>query len=1295
MTKTMKITGNRIVSTLLCIAMLLSVVVSTTLSVSANSQFPYTIFATETVAINAPGFNLNGSGNIASNGTIIAPSFNQSNKLIENVGKNMTHIGEKIETTYFSGSNVDTYDGDFEQSDMNLNIANPIKVNGNLSLLGGNINPSSNLAIMAVGNINLLCETINANNNIIYSKKGDIEIEFPGSANLMGLIYAPHGDVTISAQGANLNGVVIIAENVTINSSANANINYSDSIGAFVGVDSESCEICDSVPESCHYGGTIAPPTSDGNGAIRIPNGNALAGNSGDNATRRVLDFNAQNLISGTAVALSDIYGLEIKTWGSNTENRQMFIQVNGVDSPMFHGSSTPHAERINAIMSHGEIAPRTEENILKYMNMYSGSPKVASNVVDVTPFAESGAFDVRIRANSDHVSFVEEVRLLDQNGDVLGYVLYDYDDGAWGRFVSGVSCGSCGECDESFENPDLIDIGEIYFKNIESIEDIYIDESGMKFVRNQLLLTAYNNVPYGEIGLLADEYNAEIVGFIELTNSFQLEITYNVSADEIYQIIDELMSNPLVEFASLNTIIESGYDSMPSNTSCCDGDYCELSDLLWIPNDPWRNDMYDDYEVCWGIDNLFYESEFGKIQHHRNWGLKAIDAPGAWEHIDKMSTVKVGLFDSMFQNQNDLKFAQIWNDNLSPSANLPSSNMHGNHVAGTMAAGFNNDVGISGVIPYSELYAVSRNGISASEEETIVIGTAMEHKYAFALLIGNNVKVINFSQNDLYEGVDSQNLIENANILGEFLNKLINMKYDFVFVTSAGNIKPLESPWAVENSYLNKIENIKERVIVVGSVGAAIENNEIIYNLSNFSKIGSRVDVVAPGESIYSTVNRNRYENSYIEFPNSTYNPLGIWYAWDGTSMAAPHVSGIAGLLYSLNPTLSGTQVKSIIVETAMESAVIDNRRVVQDGTNDDLHYYMANAKLAVEKALDTVGENDFLVPPHDIVFIGGEPYSTDLTVLDLSGLGLTSDDLDDLWRFTNLEELNLSGNQITNLLSLSGLINLERLNLSDNQIEDLNHLRNLKDLQNLNLEDNPIYLDDIEALQPYLPSNCEIIHNAPLRFITIKGVQYRTNLTSLNLNNSELTDDDITALAEMMNLRYLNLNGNQIGDVTSLQEVTSLELLNLSNNPLNLSQINVLQEALPGCEIFHNYCDCEVCAKCIALDNGGIYITVVEFLQKFWIAIYNLFSSTNNTRGMYLTDDDDELFKWSMPVIIIRSGDLILIAGTDNELESALKRGETNFDVELSEMIHLVDAAGNVKACWNPAPVCIICDL
>ena len=47
------------------------------------------------------------------------------------------------------------------------------------------------------------------------------------------------------------------------------------------------------------------------------------------------------------------------------------------------------------------------------------------------------------------------------------------------------------------------------------------------------------------------------------------------------------------------------------------------------------------------------------------------------------------------------------------------------------------------------------------------------------------------------------------------------------------------------------------------------------------------------------------------------------------------------------------------------------------------------------------------------------------------------------------------------------------------------------------------------------------------------------------------------------------------------------------------------------------------------------------------------------------------------------------------DNELESALKRGETNFDVELSEMIHLVDAAGNVKACWNPAPVCIICDL
>ena len=320
--------SKRLISVLLAVVMLLTAVPFT--AVASSPNYPHTIFGLDSVSVNASGLNLNGSGKIVSGGSITVPSnFNQNNKLIENADEGMMYIGGKIESTYFSGGNVDIYDTDYEQSGTNINLNKAIRVNGNLSLNGGNINPASNLAIMATGNISLLCDTINANNNIIYSKQGNVEIEFPGTASLQGLIYAPHGNVTISAQGVNLNGVVIIAKNVTINSNQIVNVNYSDSIAAFVGVESEICDVCiTGTIETCRYGGIIASPTTDGDETIRIPNGNALAGTSGSDATRRVLSIDILSIIKGTSIKANDIYGIEAVTWGQNTENRQMYIDV-------------------------------------------------------------------------------------------------------------------------------------------------------------------------------------------------------------------------------------------------------------------------------------------------------------------------------------------------------------------------------------------------------------------------------------------------------------------------------------------------------------------------------------------------------------------------------------------------------------------------------------------------------------------------------------------------------------------------------------------------------------------------------------------------------------------------------------------------------------------------------------------------------------------------------------------------------------------------------------------------------
>jgi hypothetical protein len=171
-------------------------------------------------------------------------------------------------------------------------------------------------------------------------------------------------------------------------------------------------EAADVVPPEtdCRFGGRIASPSSAN------PN-NFLNGNTPDGSFSS-LNFDVLDLIAGTAIRANDVYGIAVVTWGPNTENRQVVIEVNGIASPMFHGSSTYNSARIWAVMEHGNTpnnGGRTEQNTLTYMNKYGGNPQIASNLVALTPFVNSANpanFDVRIRARNEHLSMVREVLL-------------------------------------------------------------------------------------------------------------------------------------------------------------------------------------------------------------------------------------------------------------------------------------------------------------------------------------------------------------------------------------------------------------------------------------------------------------------------------------------------------------------------------------------------------------------------------------------------------------------------------------------------------------------------------------------------------------------------------------------------------------------------------------------------------------------------------------------------------------------------------------------------------------------
>lgn len=204
---------------------------------TTDEVYPYTLFAAsqEDGAITANVSNFCVNGNVATNGTVSASgNFNVNGTKLEHAEQDMIYIPEKIQTEYFTGSNVVEIAEDYIVEETNININEATEVAGEISLIG-NIN--INNAVMASGDIIFDGDVKNSNNSVIYSKYGDIIINSQ-NVNLNGLVYAPFGDVVVTGQNLNLNSVIIIADKITFHC-PNVNANTNNEMAKFVGTTSE------------------------------------------------------------------------------------------------------------------------------------------------------------------------------------------------------------------------------------------------------------------------------------------------------------------------------------------------------------------------------------------------------------------------------------------------------------------------------------------------------------------------------------------------------------------------------------------------------------------------------------------------------------------------------------------------------------------------------------------------------------------------------------------------------------------------------------------------------------------------------------------------------------------------------------------------------------------------------------------------------------------------------------------------------------------------------------------------
>src|SRR3989338_1588224 len=259
-------------------------------------------------------------------------------------------------------------------------------------------------------------------------------------------------------------------------------------------------------------------------------------------------------------------------------------------------------------------------------------------------------------------------------------------------------------------------------------------------------------------------------------------------------------------------------------------------------------------------IEFLELEQEVEVLGENIPFNIKKIKADSAW-NLSKGSNVKVAVLDTGIGAHNDLAVAGgvSFVDNT-----YYDSNGHGTSVAGVIAA-LLNDEGLAGVSPEVSLYSVKIMQGSTGDLSNAIAGIEWA--------IDNNISIVSMSF-----GLGSY-----SQIFKEALQEAYN--HNIVLVAASGNE-------ATDNIlYPAKYDT----VIAVG----AVDSDD---NLASFSSYGFEQELVAPGVDI-----------------NSTY--LGNVYSiLSGTSLAAPHVAGVAALIKAFNNSLTNEQIRAKLRNDALD---------------------------------------------------------------------------------------------------------------------------------------------------------------------------------------------------------------------------------------------------------------------------------------------------------------------------------------------------------------------------------------
>ncbi len=305
-------------------------------------------------------------------------------------------------------------------------------------------------------------------------------------------------------------------------------------------------------------------------------------------------------------------------------------------------------------------------------------------------------------------------------------------------------------------------------------------------------------------------------------------------------------------------------------------------------------------------------------------WGMRDIDAPASWSETTGDDSIRVAVLDTGIAAKHEDLEDNI--DTLNSRCFSPfyaedayeDDQGHGTHVSGIIGAVGDNQKGVVGVNWRGKIIAFKVLDASGSGSTATVIRGLDRLLGLLRSQPALKIAAVNLSLG----GYSAETPEEMEKDSAEWrAYKALDDTDRVVIVVAAGN----EGLEVGEPAPFSDLESLRPRfkrgqycypasftglnnMIVVGAMA---EGGKGAY-FSNWSQ--TKVDVAAPGAKIYSTTPKG------VEGPGygSTY---GLYGFMSGTSMAAPHVAGAAGLLMSKFPTLKAHELKEAILKGAKPS--------------------------------------------------------------------------------------------------------------------------------------------------------------------------------------------------------------------------------------------------------------------------------------------------------------------------------------------------------------------------------------